>query len=386
MDLTTALTRILDGFFRTFGVGSAPRVALAPGRVNLIGEHTDYNGGLVLPMAIDRHTAVAFRPNQSAVFNIFAEGLGESDRFVVTGIQRDARPERQWTNYIRGTAWALAEKGVSLKGGDLFISSDLPIGAGLSSSASIEISSGLAFLALAGETKMERQTLALCGQRAEHEFAGVRCGIMDQTVVACAKAGHALLLDCRSLAVTHVPIHVDGCSFALFDSGVRHKLASSEYNRRRAECERAAKQFGRATLRDATLDDMLANLGRLSASEEKRVRHVVSENLRVVQFAAAMERADTAAMGSLLKSSHISLAEDYEVSCDELDDIYLKLLQKNGHDALCLGARMTGGGFGGSVVALLKTEQFKACEYALGPLAPNGGMLLAPADGAKVVD
>ncbi len=232
---------------------------------------------------------------------------------------------------------------------------------------------------------MERQTLALCGQRAEHEFAGVRCGIMDQTVVASARAGHALLLDCRSLAVTHVPINLDGHSFAVFDSGVRHKLASTEYNKRRAECERAAKQFGRATLRDATLDDMLANIGKLSAIEEKRVRHVLTENLRVVQFAAALQRGDAFEMGALLKLSHLSLAEDYEVSCDELDGIYLELLQEIENGFPCLGARMTGGGFGGSVVALLKTESFKACETALGPLAPHGGMLLAPGDGAKVV-
>src|ERR1043165_355339 len=227
MDLIRERTRLLTQFEWRFGEGPRPRVALAPGRVNLIGEHTDYNGGLVLPMAIDRHTAVVFRRNNLDRIRMHAPGVDASDEFAIHQIERVKNKKRQWTNYVRGTAWALAQKGVKLKGGGLLIDSDLPIGAGLSSSAALEISTGLALLALA-DVAMEPQTLALCGQRAEHEFAGVRCGIMDQTVVARAKAGHALLLDCRRLSVTHVPINLKGYSFAIFDTGVRHALASSE--------------------------------------------------------------------------------------------------------------------------------------------------------------
>lgn len=384
MNLTRNRAQLLKLFEMQFGHGPRPRVALAPGRVNLIGEHTDYNGGLVLPMAIDRHTAVVFRPNKSSLLRVYAADLKERAEIDVARIERIKSPAQHWANYVLGTAWALQEKGVRIKGGDLLITSDLPTGAGLSSSAALEVSCGLAMLALAG-AKMEAQTLALCCQRAEHEFAGVRCGIMDQTVVARAKAGHALLLDCRSLELTHVPIRLKGMSFAIFDTGVRHKLASSEYNKRRAECEHAAKVLGIKFLRETTVDTQLKSLGKLSASEERRVRHIVTEDARVVQFAAALEHGDVGELGYLLKASHTSLMRDYEVSCSELDDLVYELVSPCCGKQPCPGARMTGGGFGGAVVALLKTRNFAAYEKAAKEMARGGCMLLSPGEGAKVM-
>jgi len=385
VNLKTDRKRLLTAFEGRFGPSSAAvRAAIAPGRSNLIGEHTDYNAGLVLPMAVDRHTVVLFRPSHAPRINVFTELLESSDEFDLKKIKRLSDPKLHWANYVRGTAAALVKRGIKLKGGDLYISGDLPRGAGLSSSASLETAVGLALLALAGKT-MDRQELAFACQEAEHTFGGVMCGIMDQTVVARAKAGHALLLDCDSIKVRHVPVSIPEYSFAIFDTGVRHKLASSEYNKRRAECEHAAKLMKKSNLRSVSIEDMIKGAEKLTANENKRVRHVISENLRVVQFAAALERGDVAELGRLLRNSHYSLAVDYEVSCKELDQVVGQLMLRNEHDEACPGARMTGGGFGGAVVALLKTEAFKGYARALAPYAKGGSMLLTPCAGAEVV-
>ena len=391
--------QLRNGFEKALGAGGALRCALAPGRVNLIGEHTDYNGGFVLPMAIARHTAVVFRPSAKPRLRVHAADIaaakGEPDDefgLAKKDIARLDSSELHWANYVRGVAAVLAERGVKLKGGDLFIHADLPQGAGLSSSASLEVATALALLALAGK-KLEPQQLALACQRAEHTYAGVRCGIMDQTVVARAKAGHALLLDCRDLTVRHVAIRLKGWGFAAFDTGVRHKLAGSEYNKRRAECERAAKLFGVKTLRDAGIDDLLARGARLTPSEWRRARHAITENFRTLHFAAALEAGDILTLGRLLAEGHQSLALDYEVSCLELDWLQIALWQNDAKGrTLCAGARMTGGGFGGSVVALIRPRAFavlreqSAAAYreAFGR-APGGAMLLEPASGAEVV-
>ncbi|MBI3831915.1 MAG: galactokinase [Planctomycetes bacterium] len=385
-----------------FGPGVAPRCALAPGRVNLIGEHTDYNGGLVLPIAIDRHTAVVFRPNGLKSFRIFAAavkktGGNPNDAFGLTraAIPKLGDPKKHWANYVRGVAVALLKRGVKLKGGDLYITADLPQGAGLSSSASLEVAVGLAMLALAGKT-MDRQALAFAAQEAEHTYAGVRCGIMDQTVVARAKAGHALLLDCKSLAVRHVPIKLKGWAFAIFDTGVRHKLASSEYNKRRAECEHAAKIFGVKTLRDATVEHLLKLGGKLTASEHKRVRHVMTENLRTAQFAEFIKKGELRELGRELNYSHYSLSSDYQVSCPELDDLMASVQRLDvvsRHLALtCKGARMTGGGFGGAIVALVQIDRFPQISKGLAKLYMKHmkkelglRLLLTPSAGARVL-
>lgn len=403
MDLSRrqARARLRASFEKVFGPGAAPRCALAPGRVNLIGEHTDYNGGLVLPIAIDRHTAVVFRPNGLKGFRIFAADIRRSggdpnDAFGLTraAIPKFSNPRKHWANYARGVAVALLKRGVKLKGGDLYITADLPQGAGLSSSASLEVAAGLAMLALAGKT-MDRQTLAFAAQEAEHTYAGVRCGIMDQTVVARARAGHALLLDCKSLEVRHVPIKLKGWAFAIFDTGVRHKLASSEYNKRRAECERAAKVFGVNTLRDATVEHLLKHGGKLNASEHKRVRHVMTENLRTAQFAELVKKGELRQLGSALNYSHVSLSLDYQVSCHELDFLaaVVQCLDVASRRLIgtCLGARMTGGGFGGAIVALVRIDKYPQIARALAheykkSIRMDLGLhlLLTPSDGARV--
>jgi galactokinase len=386
MNLKNETKRLIDLFQKHFGERKGLRVAVAPGRSNLIGEHTDYNGGLVLPIAVDRHTAVVFRPQQSSgasTIRVYSETLKGCDEFGIDSIPILKNADQHWANYVRGTAWALKKRGIKLCGGDLLIASDLPRGAGLSSSASLEVATGLALLALSGKT-MERQSLALACQNAEHVYAGVRCGIMDQTVVACAKAGHALMLDCHSNTLYHVPVKLKGYRFAIFDTGVRHQLASSEYNKRRAECEHAAKVMKRKSLRDVGFEDLKAKVQKLSANENKRVRHVLTENIRVVQFAAALERGDLPELGRLLHLSHSSLASDYEVSCPELNEVVFALARQNSVDNACPGSRMTGGGFGGAVVALLKTSAFPKYAKGMKEFAKGESLLLEPSSGAQV--
>lgn len=374
------------------------RCALAPGRVNLIGEHTDYNGGFVLPMALALHTAVLFRPLGRPCLRIHAADIdrhGEpDDEFAADGsIARLSDDRRGWANYVRGVASVLQQRGIRLKGGELYIHADLPQGAGLSSSASLEVATALALLALAGRN-MPPQQIALACQKAEHTYAGVRCGIMDQSVVACARGGHALLLDCVSLIARNIPIRLKGWSFAVFDTGVRHKLAGSEYNRRRAECEHAARLFGVKTLRDASVAQLMQAGGKLTASEHRRVRHVMTEDLRTAQFAAALARGDVEALGDLLYRGHASLRDDYQVSCPELDFLVetLRRASEGPIRGACAGARMTGGGFGGSVVALVKPGRFAALRTHLTQQylkqkgrTLGGALLLEPSAGATVV-
>ena len=380
---------LLAAFDKQFGKGSAIRAARAPGRSNLIGEHTDYNDGLVLPIAVSEHTTVLFRANSAPRIAVYSDVIAASghgtprDEFPLKNITPVKDAKLHWSNYVRGVAAALTRRGVKLTGGDLFVTGNLPQGAGLSSSAALEISTGLALLTLAGKT-MDRQKLAFVGQEAEHKFAGVRCGIMDQTVVARAKPGHALLLDCRSLNVINIPISLSGYSFALFDTGVRHKLASSEYNKRRAECEHAAKVMGQKSLRTVTVDHLLKFSGKLTAGEGKRVRHVITESQRVAQFAVALTRGDIPELGRLLSLSHASLQLDYEVSCPELDVIVERCMELNKKDGACPGSRMTGGGFGGAVVALMKTSAFPRYAKALKSLAKGGSRLLSSSGGAVV--
>jgi len=373
----------LESFEKQFGPGRKPRAAVAPGRSNLIGEHTDYNGGLVLPIAVQLNMTTLFRPHSSPRIAIYSETVAERDEFDLNRIAPSNDPRRLWSNYIRGVAFALARRGVKLKGGDLYITGDLPQGAGLSSSAALEISSGLALLALAGR-KLDPQELAYCGQEAEHKFAGVMCGIMDQTVVARGRPGHALLLDCTSMAIKHIPIVLKDYTFALFDTGVRHKLASSEHNKRRSECEHAASIMRRKTLRGVTPQDLIVSAHNLTQTEHKRVRHFLTENLRVVQFAAALTRGEIDELGRLLHLSHDSLANDYDVSCCELDDIVKHLADNNRKDGACPGARMVGGGFGGAVVALIKTSEFPRYANDLKSRAKGGSRLLSSSGVAKI--
>ncbi len=331
-----------------------PRVFSAPGRVNLIGEHTDYGEGFVLPLAIEHRTYIAAAPRPGRVLHVHAADI--DDACVVRLDERGTR-SGSWLDYVEGTARSLEKRGLRLRGADILVTSDIPPGAGLSSSAALELSVGYALASLAGERPPDRLSLALAGQRAEHEWVGTKCGLMDQTIAAFGEPGHAILLDCRTLARTPVPLELRSACIAVFDSRVRHDLATSEYNRRREECERGVRAIAidhpsvRA-LRDVSPEVLAACAERLEPTVFRRCRHVVSENQRTLAAVDAFARGDLAAVGTLMVQSHESLRRDYEVSCAELDFLVERACEQPG----VYGARMTGGGFGGCVVALVERE------------------------------
>ncbi len=341
--------------------GRSPTVIVrSPGRVNLIGEHTDYNGGFVLPAALNLATWVAAAPRGDGRLRTAAARLGESDDVPLD----DLRPRNgpPWTRYVRGVAALLWEAGCTFAGADLLIDGDLPLSGGLSSSASLELGVAVALAELGGYP-WERRAMALLAQRAEHEFAGVQCGIMDQFAVALGKAGRALLIDCRDLALEPVAVPED-VRILVLDSAVPRTLAASAYNRRRAECAEAVRQLQAVypevrTLRDVTLE-MLAAAG-LSGVVLRRARHVVTENARVLACVAALSRGDLPAVGQILASSHTSLRDDYEVSGPELD----ALVEIASATPGVYGARLTGAGFGGSCVALAEAARAEEAAAAI---------------------
>lgn len=341
---------LLSAFAARFG--TAPRLFSAPGRVNLIGDHTDYNDGFVLPMAIDKRTFVAARVRADRRVCVRAHDLGDEIEFDL-----DAAPDivaGKWSNYVEGTARILERNGNRLTGANLVIASDVPRGAGLSSSAALEMAVGFALLSLSNHA-IDRRELALAGQAAEHEFVGTKCGIMDQFISVFAEEGHALLIDCRSLEGKPVPLDLKRHAFVIADSGVRHELAASEYNTRRAECEEGVAFFQTVlpsvkALRDVTVTDFETYAGRLPDIVRRRVLHVIMENLRTANAPGDLADGDWAFFGKAMTASHDSLAYDYEVSCDELDALVFAARSVDG----CLGARMTGGGFGGSTVNLVE--------------------------------
>ena len=340
-----------ESFRRTFG-GEA-RLYRAPGRVNLIGEHTDYNDGFVLPAALEQcaWAAAAARPDRR--LRARSTRVGETVEFDLD--DPAARRRRDWSDYVHGVALMLQRDGYRLIGADLLIDSDVPVGGGLSSSAALEVSTGYALLACAG-SEIDRTRLALCCQRAENEFVGMRCGIMDQFASCYGAADRALLIDCRSLERRLAPIDAS-VRLVICNSMVRHELAVSEYNRRREQCEEGVAWLSKAlpgirALRDITLDDLARHGGALSDVIFRRCRHVVAENDRVLRAVAALEAGQVEEFGRLMNESHASLRDDYEVSCRELDVLAETARRLDG----VLGARMTGGGFGGCTVNLVRAE------------------------------
>ncbi len=355
------VAKLYSAFEEYFGQPPT-RIARAPGRVNLIGEHTDYNDGFVLPMALDRATYVAARPRPDRVVRVFSTKFREEDQFDLDQVVRDER--RQWVNYIRGVVKGLQARDLPLQGADLMIDSDLPSGSGLSSSAALEVAVGYTFQLL-NNINLLGEELALVAQGAEHTFVGVKCGIMDQLVAALGEAGHALLIDCRDLSYRPIPIPAQAC-VVVCDSGVRHRLAGSEYNQRRAGCEEAVRLLRPAlgkiqALRDVRSTD-LAMYGNLLPPDLLRLaRHVVSENERTLAAADALAAGDLTKMGQLMVASHISLRDDYRVSIAELDILVELALAAPG----CFGSRMTGGGFGGSTVSLVAADAVDAFVTAM---------------------
>ncbi len=349
--MTDLKSRLLQAFDTAFG-GAPGLIARAPGRVNLIGEHTDYNDGFVLPMAIGVQTMVAARVRHDGIIRLYAADHASQSEFAIGA---PIRPDHAapWSNYVRGVAHALQSEGMALRGADIVIAGDVPQGAGLSSSASLEVAAGLALAALAGQPDYDRTRLALAGQRAEHEFAGCHCGIMDQLVSAHGVVGHATLIDCRSLAVSPIAMP-DDWAVLIVHSGQQRGLVDGAYNERRESCEAAARHFGVAALRDIDLPTLMAAQTEIEPLAFARARHVVTENARTVAAAKAMERGDLLALGQLMVQSHISMRDDFAITTREIDGLVQLLQQSIGPNG---GARMTGGGFGGAVVAILHNDE-----------------------------
>lgn len=352
--------------------GHAPQLlAQAPGRVNLIGEHTDYNDGFVLPCAIDRGTLVAASPRTDRRVRVIAADMGDAlDEFDLDLpiVPTTAQP---WANYVRGTLkHLLAARAPSLRGADIAIAGNLPRGAGLSSSASLEVAVLQAFKSIHGLDGLDPTTMARIAQAAENHFVGCACGIMDQLISARGMAGHALLIDCRSLDATPVPLPA-GLAVVVIESRVQRGLVDSAYNERRRQCQAAAKALGVPALRDADEALLASHRAAMDATVYRRARHIVTENDRTLLAARALAAGDAGTVARLMAESHASMRDDFEITVPAIDalvDIVQAVLGEEG------GCRMTGGGFGGCVVALvphaLVTETTKA--VAVRYRAPNG--------------
>ena len=342
--------------FRT-RFGGTPRIFRAPGRVNLIGEHTDYNDGFVLPIAIDRACYVLSRLRADRTLRIHSQQFNET---VEHALDSPRAKGHHWSDYVRGVAWALAEAGCAPSGADLLIASEVPLGSGLSSSAAIEVATALALLGTSGHT-LDPKSIAMACQRAENEFVGMRCGIMDQLAACFGREGHALLIDCRSLEVELVALDESRVRVVVANTMVKHALAASEYNTRRRECEDAAARLGVGALRDVASEQIESFAADWPEAIRRRARHVTTENARVPAAADALRRSDFEEMGRLMAASHKSLDEDYQVTCDELNTMVALARQIPG----CFGARMTGGGFGGCTVNLVRAADADSFAAAL---------------------
>jgi galactokinase len=334
--------------------GKAPEIiAAAPGRVNLIGEHTDYNDGFVFPMAIDFTVKVAISRRKDGHIHFYSADYKDRKRAAITSLR--FRKEDRWANYPKGIINALLPRGGPLGGMDITIQGDIPQGAGLSSSAALEIATALAVQTLY-HLDIGKEELAKIAQTAENEFVGVKCGIMDQFISRMAKEGHAMLLDARFLTYHFVPLQLKSAKIIITNSKVPHGLIDSEYNKRREECNRcvsilSAKKPGTA-LRDYTADDIRDSMGTIPEATRKKCLHVVEENQRVLEAEEALKKKDLVTFGKLMNRSHESLRDLYEVSCPELDWLVKRAWETEG----VYGSRLTGAGFGGCTVTLIEEE------------------------------
>ncbi|MCA9980420.1 MAG: galactokinase [Anaerolineales bacterium] len=348
-------SQVITAFTEQYGEPPAV-VVRAPGRVNLIGEHTDYNDGFVMPLAIDRAFWLALRPRQDNHVSVRSLNVNETALFTLTGLHKGSE---SWVEYVKGVAWALQESGHTLNGFEGVLVSDVPMGAGLSSSAALELAIARAF-AEVSRLDWDPAEMALLAQKAENQWVGMNCGIMDQMISAAGQAGHALFIDCRDLSSESVPLP-KGTAVVILDTATRRGLVDSAYNERRAQCEAAAKFFGVPALRDVSVADLEARgeaLETLNPLIYRRAKHVITENERVQQAKNALRAGDAERAGQLMDASHVSLRDDFQVSSEALDTMVWLARQQDG----CWGARMTGAGFGGCAVALVQAD--KAAKFA----------------------
>jgi galactokinase len=357
--------------------------------VNLIGEHTDYNDGFVLPMAIERSAVVAFRPRDDGRLRVHSIAYGETNEAALDAL---APPGGHgWFAYVAGVAWAFAAEGLPVRGADLVVDGDVPLGAGLSSSAALEMATARALCAASG-VAWDAVHMARLGQKAENAYVGMNCGIMDQFASAACESGSALLLDCRSLETLPVPVPA-AAAVVVMDTGARRSLAASAYNERRAACERVVEAIARArpgtrALRDVSAAELEAARATLDPTDARRASHVVAEIARPAALAEAFRQGDLVAAGRLMDDSHASLRDLYQVSCDELD-LVTALARRQ---ASCYGARMTGAGFGGCAIALVDARGVASfCEAVLAGYRASFDLPAAlypcrPAAGARLLE
>ncbi len=368
------LAGLRAAFADTFADDSAnprrTRIVRAPGRVNLIGEHTDYNDGFVLPMAIEPQTLVVCRGRDDGQVRLASTAFPK--QIVAFSVQSRIQPaEPAWANYCRGVAAQLVAAGIPLSGMDALIDSTVPVGGGLSSSAAIEVATGVALLTVAG-LEMDPQRLALVCQQAEHFFANVPCGIMDQTIVAAGREAHAMLLDCRDLSKQYIPIDPRDLRIVIINSMVKHALTGGEYAERRAQCKAGVEHFHAAdphvtALRNVTVERLLAAESALPPIVYRRCRHVVTEIARTTDAAACLMRGDYDGFGDLMIASHVSLRDDFQVSTPELDLLAAEAMKVRG----VYGARMTGAGFGGCIVAACQPRSVDALRQHILDVYPR---------------
>ncbi len=376
----------IQAFRKKFG-GSPTVIATAPGRINLIGEHTDYNNGFVFPIAINRNVVIVASPRSDKKLSLHAHNLNSDVEISLDALEHST--QKAWSNYSKGVAFQILESGRALRGANLLISSDIPSGAGLSSSAALEMATAFALIQLNDLHLDPLDIIHIC-HNAEFEFVGVHCGIMDQFVSCMGKKGHALFLDCESLAYEQIPT-VGRCQLVVCDTGIRRNLATSEYNIRRQQCSEGAQQLSYVlpsvkTLRDVTIRQFEEHKRKLGDVIRKRCRHVIYENERVLQSVNALKAKDLSELGKLMYQSHMSLKNDFEVSCPELDALVDICAEVEG----VYGARMTGAGFGGSTICLVENDQAAAVverlriEYPRATGRKPSIHVCSTADGASV--
>ena len=367
--MSSANDGIKQQFEEIFGAGGKIHVVRAPGRVNLIGEHTDYNDGFVFPMAIEPEVRMVCRGRDDEKVSLASAAFpGEIAEFSLN--EKITRGEPAWSNYSRGVAAEMEAAGLPLNGMEALITNSLPVGGGLSSSAALEVATACGFLALGG-LDIDMARLALLCQKAEQEYALVPVGIMDQTAVISSRADHAMLLDCRDLSKQFVPIDSQDVRIVIANSMVKHELTAGQYAQRRKQCEESVAHFKKhnpsvRALRDVGLSQVEDAKQRLGDVVFRRCRHVVSENARTTEAATMLGRKEYERVGELMVQSHNSLRDDYEVSCKELDFLAEQSMKVKG----VYGARMTGGGFGGCIVALVQPRAIEPLTEHLNKVYP----------------